>query len=127
MKKFFSLRKYLFLNLIALWFYCLLFFTLGLKAARGWSVLVWVELILISIVILGVFILLAIIEIPVRKYILEKRFPDFKLNLNFKIPKLIINIYNVIFCIGFVSTCFLISLAIPLFIGLISFGIVNLF
>lgn len=127
MKKFLSLRKYLFLNLIALWFYCFLFFILGLKAARGWSVLVFGELILISIVILGMLILLAIIEISIRTYVLEKHFPDFKLNLNFKMPKLIINIYNVIFCIGFVSTCFLVSLALPLFFGLFSLGITNLF
>lgn len=48
---------------------------------------------------------LTILELIIRKYLIEKKFPNFKLNIKIKLPKAIVFIYNVIFSIGFLSAC----------------------
>lgn len=71
------------------------------------------------IMVLSIMILLwvfafTILEILLRKYVIEKKFPNLKLNIKIKIPKIIVAIYNVIFSIGFISASFLFFIAVLL-------------
>ncbi len=126
--KFLDLRKYFFANIIALWFYYFLFLNFPIiktiyvnKEPMLFDILMgWFALIIFCVfVLIGIFIL-TVLEILIRKFIIEKRFPDFKINFKFKIPKAIVTIYNVIFSIGF-------SLASIIFvIALIYIAIVNI-
>lgn len=55
---------------------------------------------------------LTILEFIIRKYLIEKKFPNFRLNINIKFPKFIIIFYNIIFSIGFLSASVLSLLGI---------------
>ena len=82
------------------------------------------------IMVLSIMILLwvfafTILEILLRKYVIEKKFPNFKLNIKIKIPKIIVAIYNVIFSIGFISASFLFFIAVLLSILAMIMWLVN--
>lgn len=82
------------------------------------------------IMVLSIMILLwvfafTILEILLRKYVIEKKFPNLKLNIKIKIPKIIVAIYNVIFSIGFISASFLFFIAVLLSVLAMIMWIVN--
>ena len=121
--KFLDLRKYFFANAAAIWFYfcvhlCIIFrntefepysHNVGLSAQD-----ICFAFIMLCFLKNMLFVFLTILEILIRKFIIEKKFPNFKLNIKFKIPKVIVIIYNVIFSVGFISACvsFLLGLAV---------------
>mgnify|MGYP006873008873 CR=1 FL=1 len=118
--KFLNLRKYIFTNLIAIWFYYFVIITTFTwivlhdkgTTAPNTVIFFYTLIMIISFLVLGVFFILSFLEYLIRKYLIEKKFPNFKLNIKIKIPKLIIAIYNVIFSIGFISTCVLFLAAV---------------
>lgn len=115
-----NLRKYLFTNITAVWFYCFLIFII--EVAKFFMVkdnpmlydVLMGALILtyLLFLLLGSLLLLAIVEILLRKFVIEKYFPNLKLNIKFKIPKFIIYIYNFIFSVSFILSNVLFILAI---------------
>ena len=115
-----NLRKYLFTNIIAVWFYCFLVFIIEVaKVFRVkdspmlYDVLMGVLILTyLFLLLLGSLLLLAIVEILLRKFVIEKHFPNLKLNIKFKIPKFIIYIYNFIFSVSFILSNVLFILAI---------------
>ena len=126
---FFEYRKYFFINISALWSLVTLYFVIAYNKidcpppapnefiSCGFSEFINMAL---SIIILLWLFVFTILEILLRKYVIEKKFPNFKLNLKIKIPKLIVAIYNVIFSIGFLLASFLFIIAIIfLFIAMI--------
>lgn len=95
-----NIRKYIFTNIIVLWFYYFLFINIPFykaifinKIPLISDVLIgWIALcILYTLIFAGIFIL-AILEIIIRKNLLEKKSWFFRLTNKFKIPKPII--YN---------------------------------
>ena len=126
---FLKYRKYFFANISALWFYFCVFLYIVFKnttfepyshnvfpSAKD----IYAMYIIFCFLTIIVFVLLTILEILIRKYIIEKKFPNLKLNLKIKIPKPIVAIYNIIFSIGFLSASFLFFVAIIiLFIAII--------
>ncbi len=111
--KFLDLRKYFFTNVIALWFYFFFYFNFQIikpillyhhplisDVIIGWS-----SVVILFLIIFAYIFILTILEFLIRKFIIERRFPKFKLKLKIKIkiPKVITYIYNVIFSIGFIS------------------------
>ena len=127
-----NIRKYIFFNLLALGSY---FFTWDLikykitdfppcppEAAICSDSLYLTGLALFFLVLLCSF-LIGIIEVLVRKltkkFIIEKYFPNFKPDINIKIPKFIVILYNILFLVGF-SLGSIYILAILLFIVVIS-------
>lgn len=134
--KFFNLKKYFFANISALWFYCCVFLYIVFKNTDfelySHSVFpsakdICAIYIIFCFLIIIVFVLLTILEILIRKYIIEKKFPNFKLNLKIKMPKLVVAIYNVIFSIGFLSASFLFFVAIVLLFIAMVMWIFNFF
>lgn len=126
--KFLELRKFLFANISAFWCYILVFFVINYAKTNypppnHNDVLalgaVDFALILISLLILMCFIVITIFEILARKYIIEKKFPNFKLNIKINIPRVFIIIYNIIFLIG-------ISIAFIIFLTLLVITLINL-
>jgi len=108
--KFLDFRKYFFANTAALWLYCFIFLCIFIKIyicpnadpeSKDFLIPFIFVIIAKSFLILICIFICMILEILIRKFIIEKRFPNFKINLKFKIPKAIITIYNVIFSIGF--------------------------
>lgn len=108
--KFPDLRKYFFANIVALWSYCFIFLYIFIKIyicpnadpeSKDYLIPFIFLIILKSILILICVFILTILELLVRKFILEKKFPNFKIHFKFKIPKAIIIIYNIFFSIGF--------------------------
>ena len=112
--QFFDFRKYIFANLTAVWFYFFIYYRTAVSnlkfpppshnifpSARG--VVIGVGLMIL--LILFIFLCLTFVEILVRKvikkFIIDKKFPDFKLKINIKIPKIVEIIYTIIFSIGF--------------------------
>ena len=119
--KILNLRKYFFANITVLWTYyfivmvALYFKNLCHKIDSEVSGIVaifvfWV-IIISALVLICIFIFM-VFEILIRKFIIEKNFPNFKINFKFKIPKVIVAIYNIIFSIGFsmASVMFVIAL-----------------
>lgn len=133
---FLEYRKYFFANISALWFYFCVFLYIVFKNTKfepySHNVFpsakdIYATYIIFCFLITIVFVLFTILEILIRKYLIEKKFPNFKLNLKIKIPKFIVAIYNVIFSIGFLSASFFFFIAvILLFIAMIMW-IVNFF
>ena len=121
--KFLSLRKYIFSNFIALWFYIFLYIIYDsvkhIIISRAYiysdDKIVWGLMTYICFLILGCLIIFAILEILIR-FLIAKNFPNFKLILKIKMPKFVIIIYNIIFSIGFISACVLFLIALPFLI-----------
>ena len=111
--KFLNLRKYIFTNFVAIWFYYFVFVTTFTwfvvhdkeTTSPDFVIILYIYTMLISFLILGVSLILSFIEHLITKYIIKKKFPNFKLDLKFKMPKFAIIIYNIIFSIGFISAC----------------------
>jgi len=122
--KFLNLRKYIFTNIVAIWFYYFLLLTTFTwfvvhdkeTTSPDFVIILYMYIMFISFLILGVSLILSFIEHLITKYIIEKKFPNFKLNLKIKIPNFIVVIYNVTFSIGFVSACVLFLIALPFLI-----------
>ena len=126
---FLKYRKYFFINVSALWS-LIVIYTMIIYGRTDYPPPAPNDVIAIgsgeffnmalSIIILLWLFAFTILEILIRKYLIEKKFPNFKLNLKIKIPKLIVAIYNVIFSIGFISASFFFFIAlILLFIAMI--------
>ncbi|MBR1908630.1 hypothetical protein IJ818_06815 [bacterium] len=122
-------RKYFFINLSALWSFIVIYSIIvysntdypppapnDVIAIGGGEFFIMALCIIILLWLFG----FTILEILIRKYLIEKKFPNFKLNLKIKMPKFIVAIYNVIFSIGFLLASFLFFVAIVLsFIAMI--------
>lgn len=118
---FLDFRKYFFANISALWFYVLVRLIINYKTTDYPSPShndalalgsVDFAMILLAGLVLVFLVFATILEILLRKYLIEKKFRNFKLNINIKIPKFIIAIYNVIFSIGLISAGVLFIIAI---------------
>ena len=122
-------KKYFFINLSALWSFIVIYSMIVYSntdclppapnefISCGFSE--FIDMALSIIILLWLFVF-TILEIVIRKYLIEKRFPNLKLDLKIKIPKFIAAIYNLIFSIGFLSASFLFFVAIILlFIAMI--------
>lgn len=119
--KLFEYKKYFFINISALWSLVTLYLIIVYNktdcpppAPNEFISCGFGEF---MTMILGIIILLwlfafTILEILIRKYLIEKKFPDFKLNLKIKIPKFVEIIYNIIFSIGFISACIIFVIAV---------------
>ena len=109
-----NVRKYIFFNLAALCSYVCTFFVIHFKTTDfppctqedvlcpGTFDIIFLSLLyqlLVYLFLLGIAEVL--IRKLVKKFIIEKHFPNFKLNLNIEIPKFIIIPYNVLFFTGF--------------------------
>lgn len=112
--KFPDLRKHFFANLSMIWFYFCVFLCIKFENTEfePYSHNVFPSAkdicavnILLCFLRVIVFVLLTVLELLIRKFIVEKKFPNFKLNIKIKLPKVIVFIYNVIFSIGFISAC----------------------
>ncbi len=133
---FLEYKKYFFINVSALWSLIVVYSIIIYSktdypppAPNDFIAIGGVEIfvMILSIIILLWLFVFTILEILIRKYLIEKKFPNFKLNLKIKIPKLIVAIYNVIFSIGFSLACVLFLMALfSLFIATIMW-IVKLF
>ena len=109
---FLKYRKYFFANISVIWFYFSIFLYMIFKNTNfePYSHNVFPSAkdicaiyVMFSFLIILVFIIFTILEILIRKYLIEKKFSNFKLNIKIKIPKFIEIIYNIIFSIGFIS------------------------
>lgn len=119
--KILDFRKYFFANTAALWLYCSVFSYIFIKVyicsnadpeSKDFLIpFIFVIIVKSMIILIGIFIFM-VFEILIRKFIIEKNFPNFKINFKFKIPKVIVAIYNIIFSIGFsmASIMFVITL-----------------
>ena len=134
--KFLDFRKYFFANISALWFYVLVRVIINYKTTNypppsHNDVLalgsVDFAMILLAGLGLGCFVIATILEILIRKHFIEKKFPNLKFNINIKVPKFIIAIYNVIFSIGFLSAGALFFIAVLFLILAIIMWILNFF
>ena len=128
-------KKYFFINVSALWSLIVLYSIIAYSKAdkqppapndaiaisAGGEFFIMV----LSIMILLWVFAFTILEILLRKYVIEKKFPNFKLNIKIKIPKIIVAIYNVIFSIGFISASFLFFIAVLLSILAMIMWLVN--
>ena len=60
---------------------------------------------ILAVLLLLCLFLLGFIEVLIRKlvkkFVIEKYFPNFRINLNIKIPKFIVILYNILFFTGF--------------------------
>lgn len=114
--KILDFRKYFFANISALWSMVVIYSIIANSnthypppgpndaiASGGIEFFVMCYCIIIFLCLL----ILTFLEICIRKYIIEKKFPGFKLNIKTTIPKIFINIYNIIFSIGFTLACIL--------------------
>ncbi len=118
--KFLDLRKYIFTNIVAIWFYYFVFVTTFTwfvihnkkTTSPDFVIISYVYIMLISFLVLGICLILSFIEHLTTEYIIKKKFPNLKLTLNIKIPNYIITIYNILFSIGFISACILFFVAI---------------
>lgn len=119
--KILDFRKYFFANTAALWSYCFFFLYIFIKIyicpnadpeSKDFLIPFIFVIIAKSLFILICIFILTVLEILIRKFIIEKKFPNFKINLKFKTPKAIVTVYNIIFSIGFslASVVFAISL-----------------
>jgi len=121
--KFLNLRKYIFTNFIAIWSYIFLYIAYDsikhIITSKAYiysdDKIVWGLMTYIYFLILGCLIIFAILEFLIR-YLIAKKFPNFKLNLKIKIPKFIITVYNIIFSIGFISAIVLFFAAIIFYV-----------
>jgi len=133
---FLEYKKYFFINVSALWSLIVIYSIIvysktdypppapnDVIAIGGVEIFVMI----LSIIILLWLFVFTILEILIRKYLIEKKFPNFKLNLKIKIPKLIVAIYNVIFSIGFLSASFFFFVAIILLFIAMIMWIFNIF
>ena len=125
------LRKYVFCNLSTLWSYIFTWYIIQYKVTHFSPCppeapicskdRYLTNLILFSCILLCLF-LLGFLEVLVRKltkkFIIERYFPDFKLNINIKIPKFIVIPYNILFFAGFFLGCIYV-LGISLFIAIV--------
>ena len=126
--KFPDLRKYIFTNFIAVWFYIFLYIIYDsikhIIISRAYiysdNKIVWGLMIYICFLILGCLIIFVILELLIR-FLIKKKFPNFKLNLKIKIPKFVIAIYNIIFSIGFISAIVLFFAAVIFYVYRIYF------
>ncbi len=117
--KFLNLRKYIFANIIAIWFYYFLYFNYGfiqrsiINKLYVYSdfTIIWAFIIYMHILILGLIIFLFILEILFKKLIIKKKFPNLKLNIHINVPKFIIIIYNALFSIGLILSIILFFIA----------------
>ena len=119
--KILDFRKYFFANTSALWSYCFIFLYIFIKMyicpnadpeSKDFIIPFIFVIIVESFFILICIFILTVLEILIRKFIIEKKFPNFKINLKIKIPKAIVTIYNIIFSMGFslASVMFVIAL-----------------
>lgn len=133
---FLEYKKYFFINVSALWslivVYSIIIYSKTYyppPAPNDFIAIGGVEIfvMILSIIILLWLFVFTILEILIRKYLIEKKFPNFKFNLKIKIPKLIVAIYNVIFSIGFLSASFFFFVAIILLFIAMIMWIFNIF
>ena len=131
---FLEFRKYFFANISSLWFYFCVFLYVVFKNTEfePFSHTVFPSAkdicavyIILSFLVVPILISLTIVEALLGKYVIEKKFPNFKLNIKIKIPKIIVAIYNVIFSIGFISASFLFFIAVLLSVLAMIMWIVN--
>lgn len=69
-------------------------------------------LMVMAIILLVFLYLITILEILIRKYVIERKFPNLKLNIKIKIPKFVVAIYNVIFFVGFIPSCMVFTIVL---------------
>ena len=133
---FLEYKKYFFINVSALWSLIVIYSIIVYSktdypppAPNDVIAIGGVEffVMILSIIILLWLFAFTVLEILIRKYLIEKKFPNFKLNLKIKIPKLIVAIYNVIFSIGFLSASFFFFVAIILLFIAMIMWIFNIF
>ena len=133
---FLEYKKYFFINVSALWslivIYSIIVYSKTDYPPPAPNDVIAIGGVEIFVMILSIIILLwlfafTVLEILIRKYLIEKKFPNFKLNLKIKIPKLIVAIYNVIFSIGFLSASFFFFVAIILLFIAMIMWIFNIF
>ena len=127
--KILDFRKYFFANIAALWS-CYFIFMVILyfkdiyhkidPEVSGFVVIFAFWIIITSFLVLICIYVLTVLEILIRKFIIEKKFPNFKINIKFKIPKTIVTIYNIIFSIGFslASVMFVIALICLIYLAI---------
>lgn len=127
-------KKYFFINITSLWslfFICTIIAYAIAKAVYpprapddflSPSSLEFAIMLLSGMILFWLYVF-TIVEIVIRKYVIKKIFPKFKLTINIKLPKLIINIYNIIFSIGFLSA----SVFLFLFVVLLLFSILDVY
>ena len=130
--KFLNLRKYFFANIAVLWSYysivmVFLFFKdvyhkIDPEVSGNVAIFVFWLIMTGALILISIFIFM-LLEILLRKFVIEKFFPNFKIKFKFKIPKIIVIIYNVIFSIGFslAGVIFVIALIYLIFIEINNF------
>lgn len=133
---FLEYKKYFFINVSALWSLIVIYSIIvysktdypppapnDVIAIGGVEIFVMI----LSIIILLWLFVFTILEFLIRKYLIEKNFPNLKLNIKIKIPKFIVAIYNVIFSIGFFTASFLFFIALVFLFITIIMWVFNLF
>lgn len=131
---FLEYRKYFFINISALWSFIVIYSIIvysktdypppapnDVIAIGGVEIFVMI----LSIIILLWLFAFTILEFLIRKYLIEKKFPNLKLNIKIKIPKFIVAIYNVIFYIGFITAVFMFFIAVIFLIIAMIMWIIN--
>lgn len=113
-------RKYIFANIIAMWFYYFVYINTPIVKSilfinypvSDYTIVPWIAMNLFYCSILGIMFLFMILEILIRKFLIEKYFPNFGLNIHIKFLKPLVIIYNILFLAGFItaSVLFLIFL-----------------
>lgn len=131
---FLDFRKYFFANISSLWFYFCVFLYIVFRNTEfepfSHNVFpsakdIFGAHLIICFSIVPILIALTIVEALLRKYVIEKNFPYFKLNIKIKIPRIIVAIYNVIFSVGFLSASFLFFIAAVLSVLAMIMWLVN--
>lgn len=109
--KFFDLKKYFFVNVSAILGYLPIFIELNYnlhthKPIHSDDIIsdAFAEGLLLGVIfsLITSIMFLTILEILIRKFVIEKFFPNLKFNLHINVPKFITIIYNIIFSIGFI-------------------------
>ncbi len=130
----FEYKKYFFVNIAALWSIVVLYSIIAYNnidcpppepnefISCGFSEFVTMALCIIILLWLFAF---TVLEFLIRKYLIEKKFPNLKLNIKIKIPKFIVAIYNVIFSIGFITAVFMFFIAVIFLIIAMIMWIIN--
>lgn len=128
-------KKYFFINIVALWSIVVLYSIIVYNntdcpppapnefISCGFSEFIAMALCIIILLWLFAF---TVLEFLIRKYLIEKKFPNLKLNIKIKIPKFIVVIYNVIFSIGFITASFMFFITIIFLIIATIMWLINL-
>ena len=106
---FVNLKKYFFANLLAFWaYYITIIFVIykftkfepsnvNIYPSASTAVFMYCCYCAFGLLYLAGFL---IVEILIRKFIIDKKFQNFKLNIKIKFPKLVSILYKILFYIG---------------------------